>query len=253
MKQHAETRDTAPLAADARLSRLAAVATALALLATPAVAGDRALIEYLGYSEDGRYFAFEEFGVQDGSGFPYANIYIVDLPADTWVTGSPYKVLLQEDESDPDEAREQAFEMAEAKLDELEISAAAHVIALNGDGEPEANVGHELVYGDPGYGLGEVMQERTLILGIFPRPSGAECAVIDDETFGFSLSLDGVEIYADGETLPESRSCPMGYKIHSVVRPAEWSLADGGTVVIVATYPYGFEGPDRRFLAIPLD
>ena len=51
------------------------------------LAGDRALIDLIGYSEDGRIFAFEEFGIQDGSGFPYSNIYVVDLPADKWAYG----------------------------------------------------------------------------------------------------------------------------------------------------------------------
>src|SRR5690349_20466243 len=105
----------------------------LALAATPAIAGDRALIDYLEYSNDGRYFAFEEFGVQDGSGFPYSNIYIIDLPADSWVSGSPYRARIDDDGADVEDARDMAFDQAEDKLDALGISVAAHVIAVNGD------------------------------------------------------------------------------------------------------------------------
>jgi predicted secreted protein len=54
------------LAASARLA--AKVFGLIALAATPALAGDRALIDYIGFSPDARYFAFEEFGIQDGSG-----------------------------------------------------------------------------------------------------------------------------------------------------------------------------------------
>ena len=57
---------------------------ALMLLATPAFAGDRALVDIIGYSENANYFAFEEFGIQDGSGFAYSNIYVVDLETDSW-------------------------------------------------------------------------------------------------------------------------------------------------------------------------
>ena len=58
----------------------------------PAVAGDRALIDYVGFSADFRYFAFEEFGIQDGSGFAYSNIFVVDLATDSWVVGTPVRV-----------------------------------------------------------------------------------------------------------------------------------------------------------------
>ncbi|TIL61031.1 MAG: hypothetical protein E5Y89_28055, partial [Mesorhizobium sp.] len=49
----------------------------LAQLATVATAGagDVAELEILGFSKDGGVFAFEEYGVQDGSGYPYASRY----------------------------------------------------------------------------------------------------------------------------------------------------------------------------------
>ncbi|MBZ9963064.1 DUF2259 domain-containing protein [Mesorhizobium sp. B292B1B] len=38
-------------------------------------AGDVAELEILGFTKDGGVFAFEEYGVQDGSGFPCGNRY----------------------------------------------------------------------------------------------------------------------------------------------------------------------------------
>jgi predicted secreted protein len=235
--------------------RLAAsLALTLGLLATPTVAGDRALIEYLGYSADGRYFAFEEFGIQDGSGFPFATIYVVDLPADKWVPGTPYRVLLEDDGADVEDARDAALEQAEVKLDALEIDDAAYAIAVNGDGEPNANEGHELSFGDPGYGLDEVMTERTLALETFPLASDEDCeSFMGEKALGFALSLDGDEFYRDKGKLPKSRGCTMGYKIYAIVKPAEWSLAASGSLVVISSYPFGFEGPDRRFLVVPLN
>ncbi|RUV10776.1 DUF2259 domain-containing protein, partial [Mesorhizobium sp. M5C.F.Ca.IN.020.32.2.1] len=52
------------------VSLLAQFATSL-----DAQAGDVAELEILGFTSDGGAFAFEEYGVQDGSGFPYANRY----------------------------------------------------------------------------------------------------------------------------------------------------------------------------------
>jgi predicted secreted protein len=233
-------------------ARLAANGALLALMALPAVAGDRALIGYLGFSEDGNYFAFEEFGVQDGSGFPYTNLYIIDLPADAWVSGSPYRVTIEDESGDVEDARDMAFEQAEAKLDELDISVAVHPIAVNGDGE-DIGDGHSLTFGDPGFGLEPIQNPRELTLETIPLQSNMDCSIIEGEVYGFTLSLDGKEIYADKGPLPASRGCAMDYRIHAVVRPAEWFF--GGTrhdVAIISSYPFGFEGPDRRFLAVPI-
>lgn len=233
--------------------RLAASGALCALMAGSALAGDRALIEYLGYSEDGRYFAFEEFGIQDGSGFPYSTIYVIDLPADKWVAGSPYRVRVDDEDADLSDVRDQAYALAESKLDELDIYEAAFPIAVNADGDPRADIGHELTFGDPGFGLDAATNLRTLTLNVAPATPGLDCSIIDNEVVGFSLHLDGAEIYADPATLPESRGCSMGYKIYAVVRPAEWSGASEGQLAIISNYPFGFEGPDRRFLVVPLD
>jgi len=49
-------------------------------------AGDAATLNILGFSSDGSVFAFEEYGVQDGSGFPYANRFYIDTETDTFMT-----------------------------------------------------------------------------------------------------------------------------------------------------------------------
>jgi predicted secreted protein len=232
--------------------RGASLALALTLAASPATAGDRALIEYLGFSADGRYFAFEEFGVQDGSGFPYANVYIIDLPADSWVSGSPYRARIEDESGDVGDARDQALDLAEPKLDALDISVPAHAIAVNGDGE-DIGDGHSLVFGPPGFGLEPIQSQQELSLEVIPLATNMDCSIIDGEVFGFTLSLDGEEIHADDGPLPASRGCAMGYRIFAVVQPAEWFFgATPRSVAIISSYPFGFEGPDRRFLAVPL-
>ncbi len=81
-----------PNAARAGMGRLVASLIGLSLLLVmPALAGDRAQIDLIGYSDDGSYFAFEEFGIQDGSGFAYSSIYVVDLVDDSWVVGTPIR------------------------------------------------------------------------------------------------------------------------------------------------------------------
>ena len=71
--------------------------------AASARAGDVAELEILGFSDDGGVFAFEEYGVQDGSGFPYANRYYIDTATTNscrehrsvcaWTTKTPRSTL----------------------------------------------------------------------------------------------------------------------------------------------------------------
>ena len=220
-------------------------------LAMPAFAGDRAEFDAIGFSEDGRYFAFEEFGIQDGSGFPYSNIYVIDLPGDSWVKGTPVRVRFDSEDATVGEARNEAAAKAAPHIESLDIDAPATILALNGDGEVGAPP-HELGFGPPGYGLSDLQAERQLTLEVFDLAPSEDCAIIDDATKGFALLLDGEEIARDTGTVPKSRGCPMDYRLYAVVAPADWSMVPTRYVAIISNYPFGFEGPDRRFLAVPL-
>jgi predicted secreted protein len=221
-------------------------------MAAPAVAGDRALIDYIGYSADGRYFAFEEYGVQDGSGFPFSNIFVVDLPNDKWVSGSPYRVRLEGDTDTVGKVRAEARKQAQPTFDTLNISVGAFPIAINGDGEPDA-ASYGLRFGTPGFGLDGVQDERLLTLETIPLASGQDCSIIDGKTVGFALQLDGEEIHRDGGKLPASRGCAMDYRVYAVVQAPDWLFGEPAQrVAVISVYPFGFEGPDRRFLVVPL-
>ena len=231
-----------PNVATRAMARLAASAALVLGLAAPAVAGDRALIDFIGYSADGRYFAFEEFGVQDGSGFPYATVYVIDLPADRWVAGSPYRARLEGEDDTVGEVRAAARELARETLDRLEVTVGAYPIAVNGDGEPDA-AAYGLRFGTPGYGLDGVRDEHLLTLETVPLAAGMDCSIVDGEVYGFVLSLDGEELHRDSGTLPRSRGCPLDYRLHAVVQPPDWLFGvPAQRVAIIAIHPFGFEG-----------
>ena len=243
MRRSAAKADTVPDGPSA--------AVLLVFAAGPAAAGDRALIDYIGFSEDGRYFAFEEFGVQDGSGFPYANIYVVDLTTDRWVSGTPVRVRLDDEAASVGAARNEAREAAEGALEGNGIATA--VGSGRQRGRRGGVDGHALTFGRPGYGLDDPLEPVELLLSPFDAESPQDCeGYMGEKAVGFVLTLDGAEIYRDNGTLPNSRGCPMDYRIYAVVAPAEWSGATGGRVAIISSYPFGFEGPDRRFLAVPV-
>jgi len=237
--------------------RLNAVPAASALLAAslltaPALAGDRAMFNPLGFSPDGRYFAFEEYGVQDGSGFPYATIHAIDLKADKWAGGAPFAVRLEADGATLSEARAKAAGAAKSALATLHVTAPAEYLALNADGE--GNPGKTLRFGTPGDGLGEPEDVRLLGLDTFPAAVvDTPCADYTERpTLGFALTLDDTELHRD-ITVPKSRGCALDYRLYGVLTPFTDGFDIPGTVVIVSVYPFGFEGPDRRFIAIPID
>ena len=242
--------------------RLNVVPAASALLAAscffaaaPALAGDAAQFDPIGFSEDGRYFAYEEYGIQDGSGFPYDNIYLIDLIADEWV-GKPVRVRVDDETAGLPAARQQAMSAAKAMLDKAALVVPAQILTLNADGEVGAN-GTEVSFGMFGNGLDTVRDPFALSLSTFESTTTEPCASygMEGAVKGLALSLadsagNAAEIYRDA-SVPASRGCVSDYRIHAVVAPFPAGLSASPMVAVISVYSLGFEGPDRRFVTIP--
>lgn len=244
-----------PSVARVGMARLGASLLCLGLLAAPAAAGDRALLDLIGYSDDAGFFAFEEFGIQDGSGFAYSSIYIVDLSEDEWVIGTPIRVQASTEETSLSQVRQEARDKAEGEIAALGIDRPAELVALVGDGAPGLD-GANLRFGLPGFEPGTVRDEHELRLSTFPVTAAAPCKqwfAVDPLGYQLVLANEGGtrQIHRD-DTLPRSRGCPVTYRLFGVVLPFQaQAIAEG--VALVSVYPGGFEGPDRRFIAVPLD
>jgi len=235
-------------------ARLAASGLALLGLAMQAAAGDRALIDYVGFSPEFRYFAFEEFGIQDGSGFAYSNLYVVDLETDSWVVGTPVRMQAESEVTSLENIRAAVAEKAASHIEGFDIQVPVEIAALIGDGVPDTDA-RRLEFGAPAYWPGAVSGDYTLTLSSFETSATSPCAEwFGVEPLGYALSISdsGTErlIHRDG-SLPRSRGCPTDYRIHSVVMPFQGTTLSNA-VAIISVYPGGFEGPDRRFLAVPL-
>ncbi len=231
-------------------------ASLLALVAVPAFAGDAANFAALGFSADGRYLAYEEFGVQDGSGFPYSNIFILDVAEDKWAGGSPFRVLLEDEQPGLATVRAKSAEAAAAAIAKLAITEPAVIEALNGDGE----VGHDgasITFGARGFGMDAPPNPVTLTIESFESTSTVPCV----ESFGFpppvgfalTLEADGksTELHRD-KSVPASRNCTVAYRPFGIVAPVNWSWNQRTPVAIISVFSQGFEGPDRRFIAVPV-
>ena len=227
---------------------------ALLLAAGAARAGDRALLDIVGFSPDGRYFAFEEFGVQDGSGFPYSSIFIVDLDKDAWVPGTPLRHRIDDESIRVPRVRAEAMEEARPILDRLGIAWPAETAFLLGDAVTDD--GKRAVTGVPFYDAGRAVEDFTLTLETFPATSPLTCNDwFGREPMGLALHLEDpegnvTEIMRDA-ALPRSRGCAFDYRLYGVFLPFH-SQDFADAVVMVSVYPGGFEGPDRRFIAVPL-
>lgn len=244
-----------PYAAIKAMARRAAKALVLAgLLSTPALAGDRALIDFIGYSESGRYFAFTEMGVQDGSGFPYANVFVLDVSSDSFVAGSPFRVRLDSEEQSVAEAQRQALAAAQPTLDRLDIGFPVDIWVLAGDGVEGVTTSME--FGLPGFmAVKSVRDAQSVVLESFAMPDAQPCAsYTDDPILGIELThtdQNGSRVVHRDETIPASRGCPLAYSLFAVVSPMQADTISGA-VAIISVFSVGFEGPDRRFIAIPI-
>ncbi|WP_374620510.1 DUF2259 domain-containing protein [Devosia sp.] len=238
-----------------------AAAAASALLAaslvqvSPAAAGSAAAFNPLGFSGDGRYFAFEEFGVADGSGFPFASIYVIDLAEDRWA-GAPVRVTLEDETAPVGSARMEALAQAGPALEARQLTAPALTVALHGDGEPVGE-GGSLTFGRPGYGLEGPQDLATLTLVATLPPYVGPCVTEYgfDPPVGYRLVLSasaGETVLHDDESVPASRGCTVAYRLYGVFAPAGWGWNDAPAVVVLSVFTQGFEGPDRRFVALPL-
>lgn len=108
----------------------------LALLLLVVLGGERALaangaaLNLIGYSPDGRFFAFEQYGHEDGSGFPYRDVFLIDLQKDEWVKGTPVEIWLEDDGASLAAARDKARSAA-AALAAAGVTAPAQLLAAN--------------------------------------------------------------------------------------------------------------------------
>lgn len=226
------------------------------LLASPAAAGDRASANFIGFSPEAQHFAFEEYGIESDSGVAYSNIYLVDLGADPAQEITRISSVAEEGDNSEDLAavRADARDKARPLIAERNIFVPAEIAALNGDGELiEDSSRISVNYPLPAWGT----RTKTYSFQVtaFPTSSSAECDLQGDgQPQGYELriasGLAESTLYRDDGILPVARGCPQSYGAYAVVVPGVGSTKERA-VVIISYYPSSFEGPSRRFLAVP--
>lgn len=228
-------------------------ALVVALGAPSAQAGDAAEAEVLGF--DGGLFAFEEYGVQDGSGFPYANVYVVDTVTDEWVDGTPVRVLLEDGGATLAEALAEAHARLEERFGDAFDPGSATVLAHSPLGEVETDPAR-LSFAPvlPALPLGNHAPRYVARLEIYHAETQTEncVAYIGDRPMGFRLMIERQggrsTVLSDDDIVPRSRGCPITYRIDRIVVPDGYP--PDRVAVLVSVFAPGYEGPQRRFIAV---
>ena len=156
-----------------------------------------------------------EYGIQDGSGFAYSTIYVVDLVADKWVAGSPFHTQAPEADGDRPLAtvRADAMALARAKLDMLAIATPAETLWLDGT---SAGDGKAISFSYGPFPSDE--NALSLTLTTAPADSSLDCAgLTGSKPLGFSLSFasgqaEAVVKHDDKSHVPASRGCTTDYR-----------------------------------------
>lgn len=225
------------------------------LAALPARAGDAANLEILGFSADGGVFAFEQYGVQDGSGFPYAERFYIDVDNDSWLPGTPIRVRIDDETASVEQARQEARTQAQPIISDDELATHRGFTAgmspltmLSADPHRMA-VNPRPVFPPVDNPLEFRIEEVTV-----SPPERCEGLGLDIKGFRLTridATPGGVTelVHEDGASVPASRGCPLGYSIGAIQtyfpQPGSPSYA-----VLVAIRTFGFEGPDHRWMAI---
>jgi predicted secreted protein len=235
----------------------------------PAFAGNGSALNVIGFSPDGRYFAFEQYG-EAGPAMVYASITAMEVTSDKIVKGTPAIASFNLDASDRSldarrkllaQARVKASQEAASLLRIIQISEAGLPIGAIAksrarqtlDAEAVKSVREEAIrtlsLPEQGFGPNSelVLKEFDIAMPRCSNPRG------EGHPNGFALTLERkgrptIHLSRD-QTIPAWRGCPNRYGLSEVhVLP----LPDGtiSLATLIQFFNVTAEGTDRRFLAV---
>lgn len=230
----------------------------LCALSSVASAGDFSTLNLIGFSKDGRYLAFEEYGMQDGSGFPYSNIYVVDVVKNSFA-GNPVRVRIDNETATEKLARSRAKLGSSAAFKRFGIvlgNTGTQVVSrlltdLSANNVPSKgpNDAQTINFAEI---IGSMYQSGDYELKLkSTKTKTKECDAFGDDYDVLMLDVTLYDrenkkttILQKDSSLPSSRGCPINYVMQHVY------LYQGYIAVFINTYHVGFEGPDMRYMVV---
>lgn len=213
-----------------------------------------AMFDLIGYSQNGRYLAYEVYGYRGEDALPFSEVHLLDTVERRWVIGSPIIVEASKAGTSIDETRREARDRAAGLIADFQVARPAFLAAFNGDGSIGSEP-NQLRFGIPGPGGSAPAVEFTLDLSTFATIAAGPCAGLMDELpKGFRLDISSFgqtsSIYEDG-SLPRSRGCPSSYRILAVVLPYR-AVDMTSAVAIVVADNHSDAWSYRSFVPVPL-
>ena len=226
-----------------------------------AFAGDYAARNILGFSPDGRFFAFEQYGIQDGSGFPYADLIILDTKRNSWVKGAPFRTLLFDENATMAQARMQSKKKAATLLQQMNITPRG--VSLLSNPATELTSPHNALFRTRAKDNSPNLRPYKIALKT-KSLIDTKCSLADNKSEGLTLSLTRMDSQKNTVFLAREhtkthlrrlRGCASDYKIADVLLfdPMETDKLhkeQAVLVVLLHVIQQGLEGNDRRFMAL---
>lgn len=234
------------------------------LLLMPAnlLAGDFADLNFIGFSKDGKYLAFEESGSFDGIGGDYSNTYYIDTVKNIYALPP---TLIDESFETPAEERQKKILKRKLLLVREKNLRRLGIIPKNTGELLVAHLRTDWSAGaflEPRGATPEVVRFNNNVLAysrddgkyfeLTLKPSLFQTENCGGDAYKFDLTLADLtgdekiplQILQSDKTIPESRFCPFGYRIERVY------FYDDKIAVFLNYFYYGFEGPDLRYLVV---
>lgn len=197
-------------------------------LATPALALERPRLDVLGFSPDGRFFAYRQSGVEENSGTAFADLFVVDTKDDSWVRGTPVRVRAMPSKGNLQHVRSLLDDQSARLMRRLGLNRASEGVTF----VPKDRSSMSLDL--PG---GEKVQ---LTLSPHPGLAAPGCPVTapieKGSLLGFTLSAqrgNTVTVLHDDRAIPRARGCSVAYRFASgFIKPR------GSDTVIAALLAY---------------
>jgi predicted secreted protein len=247
------------------MARCAGAFAVLLACMGPAAAGDAAARRFIGFSPDGKVFAFEQYTTLYEDEAAFSEYVIIDTEKDRFVPGAPVRVLIRGDDGlDETKARADAETKAKPLLTKFNVGEPGSYIG----GQPSMDLDDIGIYQQDPKPLAKSLdvplpggrKARLTVAGV---PLGsARCAGYGGRgTAGrakvaglkLTMSLDGAAplVLQQDKTLPKGRSCAADYGIAE----AYLHTAPDGTLTLAALIEYAdnqdyHAGPNRRFMAV---
>jgi predicted secreted protein len=239
------------------------VLTAMLLFTSAAHAADGAQSRAIGFSPDGKYFAFEQYGNQDGSGFTFSEIYVLDIAQDKWVPGTPVKILNESEESKIEDARQQAISKAAPIIAQFNVTGAFDTLVHMPFTEiitDRRKVRFARYYNSMGdvaayefTGSFELEVKDVKVVQPKECPDGDFLTFVGMEVTLKNMKTGVVKTLTKDVGIPKSRYCPHAYDLEAVFAPSTYQVPGDPLVALIGVYSRGFEGSDRRFIAVPFE